>query len=340
MRRTLQSAAPHDEPRPVEVVGWDSPELMQQFAVSWPPPQGFFLAAYGPFRHLGTRSAEQERFEADPVLRRVSSLFVESSSLSEGIEWLQRVHTRALEKKPGARQLKRDVLRLLNAGLLPDGSRVVDVDSDGLWVERGGVRLLLTAMSDGYRTVTALVLDLVRHLHDCFGELALEERDTWSCPHPGVVLIDEIDAHLHVSWQQRLGFWLRERFPRLQFIVTTHSPFICQAASPRGIIRLPAPGEARSIEHVSEEVFKAVVNGSADDAVLSELFGMEHAHSEKVEAMRQRLAALQLKQLRRQPLTPAELDELSSLSEALPDSMGHAADQALRAIEEARHAED
>ena len=48
---------------------------------------------------------------------------------------------------------------------------------------------------------------------------------------PGVVLIDEVDAHLHPTWQRRIGLWFREHFPKLQFIVSTHSPLICQAAT-------------------------------------------------------------------------------------------------------------
>ena len=59
-------------------------------------------------------------------------------------------------------------------------------------------------------------------------------------PYEGVILIDEIDAHLHPAWQKRIGFWLKAHFPNIQFIVTTHSPFICQAAD---IIRGTASAE-------------------------------------------------------------------------------------------------
>jgi predicted ATP-binding protein involved in virulence len=45
---------------------------------------------------------------------------------------------------------------------------------------------------------------------------------------------------MHVEWQQKIGFWLTSHFPNIQFLTTSHSPFICQAAGPRGVIRLPA----------------------------------------------------------------------------------------------------
>ena len=50
---------------------------------------------------------------------------------------------------------------------------------------------------------------------------------------PGVVAIDEVDAHLHPAWQQRIGDWFVERFPVTQFFVTTHSP----DCLPRGTAR-------------------------------------------------------------------------------------------------------
>src|SRR5690606_33514301 len=148
-------------------------------------------------------------------------------------------------------------LAFMADGLLPDDSTVERVDSDGLWICRDGVSLPLEQVSDGYRTVAALVVDLLRCLHATYGGLALErdEHGQPVCPLPGVVLIDEVDAHMHVAWQQRIGFWLTQHFPNIQFLVTTHSPFICQAASPRGIIRLPAPGERNTqIAHIDDRL--------------------------------------------------------------------------------------
>lgn len=68
----------------------------------------------------------------------------------------------------------------------------------------------------------ALAIDLLRWLILAFPNAT----DPMQCS--GVVLIDELDAHLHPKWQRQIGQWLRLKFPNLQFIVATHSPFVAQ----------------------------------------------------------------------------------------------------------------
>lgn len=295
-------------------------------------PKGWFVAGYGPYRHLGPATAEIVQKTADPVVARLINLFNESATLSEAVDWLKHQHLRALEKKRGAAELRDAVLAVLGDGLLPDGSKVEHVDSDGLWLTRDGVTLHLEQVSDGYRTATALVVDIVRRLHATYGYLGLREKGGHQvCSLPGVVLIDEVDAHLHVAWQQNLGFWLTSRFPALQFLVTTHSPFICQAASKRGIIRLPAPGEDRQMDHVDERLYAAIVNGGADDAVMSELFGLEHAHSERAEELRESVAALEVKVIDG-TASPDEIARYEEGKRQLPENMSELADRSIRAL--------
>ncbi|MFG2601447.1 AAA family ATPase [Streptomyces sp. NPDC048462] len=150
-------------------------------------------------------------------------------------------------------------------------------------------------MSDGQRTVIALVLDIVRQMHSAYGVLTFEERDggTVALPHPGVVLIDEIDAHLHMTWQKSIGQWLTAHFPAIQFIVTTHSPYICQAADPGGLIRLPGVGEQKPPQVVDEDLYGRIVYGTGDDAALSDLFGLDSPYSDEARELRGRLAELE-----------------------------------------------
>ncbi len=297
---------------------------------------GWFLAGFGPLRRLGGESTDLERFRKNPRLDAVLGLFFPDATLSDSVDWLKDIQMRALEQREGAMQLRDDVLAILNDDLLlgRDAGFVEKIDADGLWIRRDGISMVIDRVSDGYQIVVATVLELVRHLHRCYGELALARDDGHIvCPHPGVVLIDEIDAHMHVSWQQKIGFWLTSRFPNLQFLVTSHSPFVCQAASPRGILRLPAPGEDRKIEHVSDELFKSIVNGSIDDSVMSELFGLEHAHSDRAEAIRQRLAAVEARVLRG-VASPEEFSAYEALRAQLPSGLGESARQRLRALRE------
>jgi AAA domain, putative AbiEii toxin, Type IV TA system/AAA domain len=242
----------------------------------WQPgPIGWFCAAYGPFRRLVGGSAETQRLMSTPgVAARLGSLFYEDASLARGVQWLINKHLRSLEGEKWAGELGRAAIQLLADGLLPDDYEVSEVDSDGLWVIHRGHRFALPEMSDGYRSIAALVVDLVKQVHDCFGDLHLEVReDVPVVTAPGVVIIDEVDAHLHLSWQRRIGTWLKAHFPNIQFIVTTHSPYICQAADPGGLIRLPGPSEDEPPRVVGQDLYERVVCGSGDDLVLSELFG-------------------------------------------------------------------
>ncbi len=266
-------------------------------------------------------------------LKRLENLFLDDAPLIEGIQWLREVYLRRLEKKPGSAELEQAVLSLLNDGLLPDGVQVERVDSDGLWVTQYGARLPLKELSDGHRTTAALVMDIVRHLHSCFGELRAEsaqdeEGSFRRILHEGVVLIDEVDLHLHVSWQKRIGFWLKRHFPNIQFIVTTHSPFICQAADPGGLIRLPAPGENRTAEKVPESLYNTVVNGSIDDAVLTDLFGLDTPYSYKSEQLREQIAYLEAL-LQSGKAKDKDRQHLKDLRSRLPQTLSTDVEQAL-----------
>nr|WP_245878831.1 AAA family ATPase [Streptosporangium subroseum] len=174
-------------------------------------------------------------------------------------------------------------------------------------------------MSDGYRAVTALVLDIVRQMHLAYGNLRLDHGDVPALLYPGVVLIDEVDAHLHVSWQQKIGDWLKTHFPMIQFIVTTHSPYICQSASPGGLIRLPGPDEQDSPGVVSEDLYRRIVYGSGDDAVMTELFGVESPYSPRADELREDLGDLEIKVLDG-TATPAEINDYKQLSRELTSS--------------------
>jgi hypothetical protein len=300
-------------------------------------PKGWFVVAYGPYRRLTGHASDAQRLMAGPErVARLVSLFREDASLVECVTWLREIYLRRLENRPGAAELEDAVLALLNDGLLPDGVTVEGVDSEGLWVLQNGIRLPLNELSDGYRTMAALVMDIVRHLESTFSGLRIEPAEDDEGPfqrvlHTGIVLIDEVDLHLHVSWQKRIGFWLKRHFPNIQFIVTTHSPFICQAADPRGLIRLPAPGENRTAEHVSEELYNTVVNGSLDDAVLTELFGLETPYSKPAERLREDVARLEAK-LQTGKASAKDRSALEDLRSRLPQNLSSDVEQALRKL--------
>lgn len=287
---------------------------------------GWLYAAYGPFRRLAGAARKTTGRVAS-----ISSLFNEDSSLAEGVSWLIQQHLRALEGEPGADDLKQAALRLLSDGLLPDDHKVDDVTSDGLWVTCGDNRFPLRETSDGYRTVTALVVDLLKQIHDAYGKLDVEGNTITA---PGVVIIDEVDAHLHVSWQQRIGGWLKAHFPNIQFIVTTHSPYICQAADPGGLIRLPGPEEQLPPHVVDQDLYERVVYGSGDDAVLTELFGLDSPYSERAEHLRRQLVELEVKVIAGKA-DEQEVRRYKELRETLTSSLTARADEVAARLHDA-----
>jgi predicted ATP-binding protein involved in virulence len=125
--------------------------------------------------------------------------------------------------------------------------------------------LPLSILSDGVRNMIALVADIVHRalvLNPHFGEQApLKTR--------GIVLIDEIELHLHPRWQQTILESLTKAFPNLQFIVTTHSPQVLTTVKPESIYPISWEGEQVVIEK------PAFSYGAKSSDVLKEILGVD-----------------------------------------------------------------
>ena len=109
--------------------------------------------------------------------------------------------------------------------------RAVREPQTTLVLDKGRKMLDVRMLSDGERSMIALVLDLARRL-----TLANPKLDDPLREGRGVVLIDEIDLHLHPRWQRTIVDKLTRTFPNCQFIATTHSPQIVGEISPDNII--------------------------------------------------------------------------------------------------------
>jgi predicted ATPase len=96
---------------------------------------------------------------------------------------------------------------------------VTDEAKPHLLIEKQGTVIPVAKLSDGERGMLALVFDLTRRLAQANPDL-----DDPAAEGVGVVLIDEIDLHLHPRWQRTIVHDLPATFPGLQFIATTHSP--------------------------------------------------------------------------------------------------------------------
>ena len=121
-----------------------------------------------------------------------------------------------------------------------------------LLIDKAGVALDLSQLSDGERSFLAMICDIGRRL-----ALANPLLDN-PLHGAGVILIDELELHLHPNWQREVKEKLRRTFPNIQFIATTHSPFVIQALKPGELINLDPDefGEYadKSIEDIAENV--------------------------------------------------------------------------------------
>ncbi|MDR5782984.1 AAA family ATPase [Caballeronia sp. LZ065] len=130
-------------------------------------------------------------------------------------------------------------------------------------------------LSDGQRVAIALVADIARRM--CLLNPQLKQRVAQETP--GVVLIDELDIHLHPKWQRLIVRGLTRAFPRVQFITATHSPQILSELHPSEIILLQPDGVERpqvsyglDSSRVLEQIMDAKPRPAEVEQALSELF--------------------------------------------------------------------
>lgn len=282
-----------------------------------PEGRGWFSCGYGPYRRMFGASSEATRQMVAPTTERFVTMFQEAASLGEVDQWLRRLNHKKLEGDQSATTQLAVILEILRDELVPNSIEVDRVDSDGIWLrDSQGVELQWRDMSDGYRAALALLSDILRHFINAFGIDGLTERDDKDrlvIARSGVVLIDEIDAHLHPEWQQRIGFWLKSHFPKVQFIVTTHSPLICQAADENGLFVLPELGSNESPRALSKEEYLRIIASRPDTILLTDAFGLENTRSPEAVLKRAEFSRLSAKKNSGAPLSLTETEQMEQL---------------------------
>lgn len=262
--------------------------------------QGWFSCGYGPFRRVFGASSDAMRLMVGATTERFVTMFQEAASLAEVDQWLRSLNHKKLENKPAETEHLNLLIEILRDELMPNEITVDRVDSDGLWLkDRNGLQLAWNDMSDGYRSALALLADILRHLINAYGIEGLAQRGTdgkLSIVKGGVVMIDEVDAHLHPEWQREIGFWLKRHFPKIQFLVTTHSPIICQAADENGLFVLPEPGGQESPRALTGDEYKTVISSRPDTILMTPAFGLQNTRSPRAVEGRAEYAKLKAKE--------------------------------------------
>lgn len=233
--------------------------------------KGWFAVGYGAFRRL-TRNSQivVPSLEHQARYSNFTTQFDESKPLSAFEQWLVHLDYRiAKENDETSKKQKTLGVEAINR-VLPQGATFDSVRSDGtILFSIHGQKVPTIALSDGYRSVLAFVGDLVWRLLVAFPQsnAPLEEH--------GVVLIDELDIHLHPTWQRDIAGLLRGLFPQLQFIVASHSPLIAAGAGADALtLRFIFDEKITAIEEV-----KNISAMNVDRILMSEAFGLVSTYS-------------------------------------------------------------
>lgn len=278
--------------------------------LGFPEPPIF---AYGAARRMGVANLEKHEL-SDPL----ASLFSTATELYDAEETLLRLDYLAAKKDEESHEQRLQTVKELLATILPDvkdaaGIRILGPKVPGKPEEPSGVRfetpygvVPLTRLSLGYQTTLAwatdLALRLYRHYPDSPNPLA----------EPAIVLVDEIDLHLHPRWQRQIIEYLTQHFPKIQFIATAHSPLMVQAATNVNLAVL----QQQDGQVVIENRPHFVESWRVDQILTSELFGVS-ARSRRIEGLMAERNML-LDKPKRCPKEEARLRELKHELDNLP----------------------
>lgn len=245
------------------------------------------VVAYGANRQLGKQNLTEGELENGVSSTRLSE-FTELYDVEEILSSLHYASTVKGRKSREGTQLGR--LKTAIAQILPAGVTDSDIEINPPDVldtgEPSGVLLRtfsglvpIPALSLGYRTTLAWTADLAWRL--------LKRYPSSKTPltEPAIVLIDEIDLHLHPLWQLRIIDKLSAVFPGTQFIATAHSPLMVQVAETANLVLLRQ--RQNDVEIVSQP--EVVRNWRVDQILMSELFNVPRArdhHTEQLFARR------------------------------------------------------
>jgi predicted ATP-binding protein involved in virulence len=172
------------------------------------------------------------------------------------IRWFKTQEITALQRKEKIGTL--EACRTAVLSCVPEATKVeFDIGRDELMIEFPQGSLPFSYLSDGFRNMVAMVADIAVRCASLNPQLKGEAARTT----PGVVMIDEIDLHLHPKWQRRVVNDLLNAFPKVQFIATSHSPFVIQslpALEGVQLLNLDNPNAEnfvnKSVEDITEEV--------------------------------------------------------------------------------------
>lgn len=268
-----------------------------------------FLLGYGATRLLASRRPT----ELAPRRISIENLFDPTAPLADVEEWLM--------DRDAVSDAQFDVVgaALKDLLLLGDGDSFAREDDGVVALLDGQPPVPLRHLSDGFQSVVALCGDVMKSLLDGFPTMQEAE---------GIVLLDEIEAHLHPTWKIEIVNRLRKTFPSVAFLVSTHDP-LCLKGLEEGEIVVLQRDENRKLVPITN--VPPVNDLRADQILTSFLFGLHSTRGDDASAAIARYAELYGTETR----TPPEEKELAELGARLDATLTKRESPGQRRIEEA-----
>lgn len=147
-------------------------------------------------------------------------------------------------------------------------------------VQEDGSEIPVAKMSDGLKYLYGLIVELIFR-----ASILNPQEDAKISETTGVVIIDEVDVHLHPRWQWKIVDVLQSVFPKIQFVLSTHSPMVISSAKDSNIIVLENPNKAIYRNDIygssTEDVLSYVQNSKSYPTVIQDIYDTLQSYLEK-----------------------------------------------------------
>jgi predicted ATP-binding protein involved in virulence/nucleoside phosphorylase len=257
------------------------------------PWADIFVCGYGANRSTQAYNS----YEQYKVIDAVKSLFDPQA-------FLQNPEVVLLRQDPAVRAILEEKLQSIL--MLDTPEYKIHYTKRGLELDGSWGRMPVQVLSDGYRSTTQWVLDFI-------GWLIIAERLIGNPDIGGILIIDEIEQHLHPRWQRYIVQRLRQQFPKTQIIASTHTPLVAAGIADVDRSMLLKLDRNDENEITVQIIDKELIAGKRADQVLtSEAFGLVTTRNNRSHDDVDRYTELLGKQTRTEAET-AELEELRSI---------------------------
>ena len=253
-----------------------------------PDKEQVVILGYGPRRFFSNEKGNRRR---SGTAARISTLFDPTAIIANPSGWLLNANEGDFDT---AIRALRQLLLMDERSFVTRPARGQRIGKEVMFELQGSV-MPLERLSEGYRTVVATAVDIIRELLEYWPDLSIAR---------GVVLIDELDTHLHPRWKMRILERLRNALPGVQFISTTHDP-LCLRGLFNGEVQVLHRTEGSTVERVQD--LPNVQGLTVEQLLTSDYFGLLSTQDPSVEEGMIRYVALASKEVR----TPEEEAELN-----------------------------